>query len=678
MGLACLATPPEGDSMRCIVLLILFMSGLVWSANPYVVRSFPDDKGNIINEVIVPGIPEELRNPGPIASPSRNAVVLTDVPKLDWCYGCSATSAAMIAGYYDRNGYENMYAGPTNGGMFPLNNASWGEGECSLSATHQGYDGLSSFGHVDRFWVTSGNSGNDPYGSADPTGTYANCTTDYMGTNQDWWSNEDGSTRFYYYTNGNPIYDYSGSENESPRKRDGIHGFRLFMESRGYEVSTNYNQYIHGYNGNTAGYTLAQFRQSIDNDIPVLIHVTGHTMVGVGYESTNNTIYIHNTWDHDLHSMDWGGLYSGMQHKGVSVFELAPAPVIAVIDWMPSLINLELDIDESSSQNLTIANTGTGALDYVCSVPGTESTILEEGFNSGVIPGTWTQTVVSGTTVNWECTSGGYSGYPSGPYEGNYNIRLYKGSYDVSVVKLISPPLNLQEADSASLDFWHTQDDWGVDQDELRVYYRNGSAGSWNLLQQYTDNVSAWTQRNISLPNLSDDYYVAFEGTTQYGYGVCLDQIRLVADSSVEPWLRLNGGLECSGTVAAGAADHNISVQIDATGLVPGTFSKNITILSNSQSDSEISIPVNLTVLEALVAPQEPVIEYLSGTNSARISWVAVSGNPSGYRVYFSTEPSFSDGGTLIATTASDRLYYVHTQASSRPKGFYRVIAFRN
>ncbi|MFA5667506.1 MAG: hypothetical protein WC944_11015 [Candidatus Cloacimonadaceae bacterium] len=215
---------------KLIITFCLIMVAL--GANPYVVNRFQDANGKTIEEIVVPGIPEALRQPGPIATPSRSAVILNDVPKLNWCYGCSATSAAMMAGYYDRNGYPNMYEGPTNGGVFPGTNSSWGYGECPLSATHQGYDGLSSQGHVDRFWTGSGNSGDDPFGTGNPTATYANCTADYMGTNQDWWSNSDGGTTFYTYNDGSPIYDYTGGETASPRKRDGIRGFRLFMESR--------------------------------------------------------------------------------------------------------------------------------------------------------------------------------------------------------------------------------------------------------------------------------------------------------------------------------------------------------------------------------------------------------------------------------------------------------------
>jgi hypothetical protein len=143
-----------------------------------------------------------------------------------------------------------------------------------------------------------------------------------MGTNQDWWSCSDGSTVFFYYTAGGALHDYSGSETSSPRYRDGIHGLKLFYQSRGYSVNDNYNQYIMGHNGNTTGFTYDNYKTCINNGIPVLIHLSGHTMVGIGYESTNSTIYILNTWDYDIHSMTWGGTYSDAQHVGASVLQL--------------------------------------------------------------------------------------------------------------------------------------------------------------------------------------------------------------------------------------------------------------------------------------------------------------------------------------------------------------------
>ena len=658
--------------IKLIITFCILMTGL--GANPYVVNRFQDKNGKIIEEITIPGIPEALRKPGPIAIPSRSAVILNDVPKMNWCYGCTATSAAMMAGYYDRNGYPNMYSGPTNGGLFPTTNASWGNGECPLSATHQGKDGLSSQGHVDRFWTAYGNSGNDPFGSGDPTGTYANCTADYIGTNQDYWNNVDGASTVFYYEDGSPLENHSENESSSPRKRDAIHGFRLFMESRGYEVTTNYNQRIYGYEGNTQGYTLAQFRQSIDNGIPVMIHIVGHTMVGVGYESTSSTIYIHDTWDHNLHTMTWGGTYSDAAHNMVSVIELSSTPLAGAITWNPSSFAQTLELNASATQSLLIGNTGTGSLDYQCTVPAD----FQENFATTSIPAGWSQESVSGSGNYWIFSTGGHSNHPAAAYEGLYNARLYNPSRTPRAVKLISPALNLSGGGTATLSFWHAQDAWYSDQDELRVYYKNSYAGNWNILSTYTGNVSSWTQRTLSLPILSSTYYIAFEGTTKYGYGVCLDAVQVTKQSSETSWLSINGANSSSSSIASGAASQNLSIGINASGLEAGTYSTSITITSNSSSNPVVEIPVNLTVLAALLAPQVPTIVRVQGTNKTKISWNAVSGPLNGYKVYFCALPDFSSGVTTLATTASNRTYYVDSAAGTRSKGFYRVVAFRN
>jgi hypothetical protein len=309
-------------------------------ARETLVQTIRDRHGRQVDRIIVPGIPPEQRHPGPVAVPTRSTVMLDGVPAFDWSYGCSATSAAMMAGYYDRLNYTNMYAGSTNGGLMPLDNSTWGEGECPLSATHYGYDGLTSDGHADRFWTGYGNSGDDPFGTGNPTSTYMNCTGDYMGTNQDWWNNSDGSTTFYNNTDGSILYDYTDCETESPRRRDGCHGMKLFFESRGYTVTENYSQYIVGHNGLTTGFTYDDYKALIDEGIPVLIQVTGHTMLGIGYESTSSTIYVHDTWDYSTHTMTWGGTYSDLQQYGVSVVRLQPVTppsTNSILVWEPSV-----------------------------------------------------------------------------------------------------------------------------------------------------------------------------------------------------------------------------------------------------------------------------------------------------------------------------------------------------
>ena len=333
------------------------------STNPYVVDRFIED-GKLIDKVIVPSMPHPPEGfisqvamvPEPDIAAGTNTI--SNVPAMTWCFGCSATSAAMMFGHYDDSNYSNMYAGPTNDGVFPMTNATWGTVEingetralCPLSATRLDLDGRTIKGHVDDYWIKFGNPGPDPFIGNWTEHTHGECTGDYMGTNQSLLDNTDGNTTFYNYTDGAPLYDYTGCETAN---RDGCHGLRLFAESRGYTVqsSGNFSQYIYGYNGNTQGFTFDDFKAEIDAGRPVLIQVEGHTMLGYGYDDTGSTIYIHDTWNYDDHEMTWGGSYSDMTHYGVTVLKLVapPAAPSELEATTASSIKIDLSWTDNSS-----------------------------------------------------------------------------------------------------------------------------------------------------------------------------------------------------------------------------------------------------------------------------------------------------------------------------------------
>jgi hypothetical protein len=302
------------------------------------IRTFAGPDGRLIDEIIIDGKPPDVKAPAaevPYGKLSLGANPMTGVPAFNWSYGCSATSAAMLFGYYDRTGYANMYTGPTNGGVMPLTNTTWGAGiggstgQCPLSATRNGMDGRTSRGAVDDYWIAYGSTAQDPYVTNGwVEHALGGCTGDYMGTNQYRWGNTDGSTTFFFYNSGNPLYDPSDA---LVGTRDGGHGLRLFAESRGYTVVSNFNQYIQGRapGSSSNGFTFANYMTQIDAGRPVLIHVNGHTMLGYGYNTTGQIVYLHDTWDNADHQMTWGGTYSGLQHYGVSVFQLAAAPPVS-------------------------------------------------------------------------------------------------------------------------------------------------------------------------------------------------------------------------------------------------------------------------------------------------------------------------------------------------------------
>jgi len=305
-----------------------------------IIDSIVTDDGRIAYAIRVPGIPPENYR-APEAVYDRSSKTLPLVPAFDWSFGCSATSAAMIAGHYDNMGYPGMYSGPTNNGVMPMDNSTWPDvvingqtrHNCPLSATANGLDGRTSDGHVDDYWIQYDATGPDPWtvagGGTGVQHTYGSCTGDYMKTNQ--WINNvddyntDGSTVFWSWNDGSPM-DAADLEGLGVENDDGCYGFKLFFESRGYTVADCFSQQIVE-EGLTYGFSFAQYKAQIDAGHPVIIQVTNHSMVGYGYNDVGNIIYIHDTWDYLNHSMTWGGSYSGHHHYGVAVVTLQASTI---------------------------------------------------------------------------------------------------------------------------------------------------------------------------------------------------------------------------------------------------------------------------------------------------------------------------------------------------------------
>jgi hypothetical protein len=264
------------------------------------------------------------------------AIHALTVPAYDWVFGCSSVSGAMIAGYYDRNGYPNMYTGPANGGVAPMDNSTtyWPEWtdviadpypNLPLAASHNGVDGRVIKGSLDDYWVSYASSTSDPYitGAWGPH-AWSDAIGDYMKTSQSAYGLSDGATWFYDPTGATPLTcDYMATHSMTD---DGTLGRKLFYEARGYTVTDCYSQNTD--NQAAGGFSLAQFKAEIDAGRPVMLNLFtypyGHTVVGVGYDDASSTIYINDTWDHTNHAMTWGGSYGNpsMELTSVSIVNL--------------------------------------------------------------------------------------------------------------------------------------------------------------------------------------------------------------------------------------------------------------------------------------------------------------------------------------------------------------------
>ena len=150
-------------------------------------------------------------------------------------------------------------------------------------------------------------------------------------------------------------------------------------------------------------------------------------------------------------------------------------------------------------------------------------------FNTSDGLGAWSQEFVSGTT-SWTTSSSNQNSSVF-PKTGNAMAFLYIGDFSSPVTRLISPSMNLTGAINPELKFSYTQVNWAGDQDEVRVLYKNSAGGNWIELANYTTEAITWTDVALSLPNVSGDYYIAFEGTANYGRGLTIDDVSIEANN---------------------------------------------------------------------------------------------------------------------------------------------------
>jgi hypothetical protein len=331
--------PPESITTPKIPIS---QSPLLQINNYYSTQTVTYSNGFIFERASINGPPEpplssELdRLTEALPEPNKEMGINTlTVPAYNWVFGCSSVSGAMIAAYYDRNGFPNIYTGPTNGGVMPLDNSSWStwtDGyntypNLPLAASHQGVDGRRTQGSIDDYWFKYGSTAKDPYLSNGwSQHTWGDAIGDYMKTSQSTYSNTDGATWFWNYSSASPL-PCSAMETFSSGMGwghisdfDGTYGRKLFYQARGYTVTDCYNQPTD--NRYARGFSFAQYKSQIDAGQPVMLNLAGHTIVGVGYDDSNNTVFVHDTWDYNTHTMTWGSSYSGMQLQSVSIVNL--------------------------------------------------------------------------------------------------------------------------------------------------------------------------------------------------------------------------------------------------------------------------------------------------------------------------------------------------------------------
>ena len=292
--------------------------------------------------------------------------------------------------------------------------------------------------------------------------------------------------------------------------------------------------------------------------------------------------------------------------------------------------------------------------------------LFREDFeNGGLRPVGWREEAIT-HNLSWRFLDGGGNGdafhVPNSAYEGDFNAVLWVANASNHTTRLVTASginMGARPADPR-LEFWHCMTGYLSNQDELRVYGKSGATAEWQVLAVFTNNVTEWTKRVLSIPSPSTNYFLAFEGTARFGHGVCIDHVR-ITDGALAPiittlralpsaWVgkpysqtltAVGGRPEYSWEVVAGTLPTGLTLSADGT--LSGTPSKKTNaLLSISATGTDghsstnvfelsvaaVRLPFSEGAESGAAVPSEWTQAALSPADTLR--WLVGPGSPSG------------------------------------------------
>ena len=217
---------------------------------------------------------------------------------------------------------------------------------------------------------------------------------------------------------------------------------------------------------------------------------------------------------------------------------LFPAITISSSNSTASIQQLLTSLSPTHTYTYTLtasnlAGTSTSTLHSFTTTENTDLPLLLNFDASSALPTGWSNSYQSAQSIPWRiATEDLDTDTPAPPPTGTNFVLMYFEGYETQTTRLCSPPINFGSlTNSPRLTFYHLQRSWYGDQDQLAVYCRTGTS-DWQLLTSFTNEVSSWTRRTLSLPHPDGPVYLAFEGRCTWGYGIGIDAIQLTASST--------------------------------------------------------------------------------------------------------------------------------------------------
>ncbi|MGQ1891014.1 M6 family metalloprotease domain-containing protein [Thermophagus sp. OGC60D27] len=147
----------------------------------------------------------------------------------------------------------------------------------------------------------------------------------------------------------------------------------------------------------------------------------------------------------------------------------------------------------------------------------------------------WMQEYVSGQ-ISWSVNKFYINEIRVKPWAGSFYATFFANTFIPQTTRLVSPILELKIDETYFLRFRHMQHEWEGDQDELRILIKKESGNQWEEIAYFGIHTPEWTERIVEIP-YSEPLKIAFEGTSNYGYGIGLDSVEVFEASacSIKP-----------------------------------------------------------------------------------------------------------------------------------------------
>ncbi len=239
--------------------------------------------------------------------------------------------------------------------------------------------------------------------------------------------------------------------------------------------------------------------------------------------------------------------------------------------------------DEVTSQSLSIHNAGQMQLDYSVSIG---SSSLSETFDGDFPPEGWTTQILQQSTA-WT---------QSAEYGQNDSYSAVADWHYVYDSRLITPPVTI--IGPTVLSYWVRSQDFPYYGGMLDVEVSTDGE-TWTSIDSYNQDTltQQFTYKTLDLTAYGGStIYIAFRAYENYwADGVFLDDVR-VMNTSPPSWLTVNDSDSWESSIAAGGADHELTISFDSSGLADGTYSSDLVISSNDPFEPNITIPITLSV----------------------------------------------------------------------------------